>query len=262
MAALAIPEVGLRVAMEWTVAGHEQSLTGEVVEHKIELDGKNEAIYEFKVKYDSDKAACWHTAEEMWEAAEEATDCDRGRVRVTDKCSITLQPLTQPARTRMCRHLPSCNMDALAALSKRKCPDCSATFRGQRCLVVDETMRKALSRARSANEDLWHSPRDNSFESLARNTPVTVVLLSEDEGSSCAAKRSRSVAPPPRLVPAVPLPQRDAPSPQASPMLEAAATTAAPAPRALFIKDKLALLKRELGIEPTTPAIPAVADAN
>ena len=45
-------------------------------------------------------------------------------------------------------------------------------------------------------------------------------------------------------------------------MLEAAATTAAPAPRALFIKDKLALLKRELGIEPTTPAIPAVAEAN
>ena len=45
-------------------------------------------------------------------------------------------------------------------------------------------------------------------------------------------------------------------------MLEAAATTAAPAPRALFIKDKLALLKRELGIEQTTPAIPAIAEAN
>ena len=35
----------------------------------------------------------------------------------------------------------------------------------------------------------------------------------------------------------------------------------APAPRALF-KDKLALVKRELGIEPTTPAIPAIAEAN
>ena len=30
----------------------------------------------------------------------------------------------------------------------------------------------------------------------------------------------------------------------------------------MIFKDKLALLKRELGIEPATPAIPAVAEAN
>ena len=123
-------------------------------------------------------------------------------------------------------------------------------------------MRDELSRARSAGKDLWHKPCNNSFESLARSTQVPVVLLSEDEGGSCADKRSRSVTLPPSLLPAVPLPPHNAPSPQASdPKLEAAATTAAPAPRALF-KDKMALLKRELGIEPTTPAIPAVAEAN
>ena len=48
-----------------------------------------------------------------------------------------------------------------------------------------------------------------------------------------------------------------APAPQQAPM---AAAAAAPAP-ARF-KDKLALLKFELGIEPSTPAIPAVAEAN
>ena len=57
-----------------------------------------------------------------------------------------------------------------------------------------------------------------------------------------------------------PLPQRDSPAPQASPKLKAAAAAAAPAP-VLFLH-KLALLKRELGIEPATPAIPAVAEAN
>ena len=40
----------------------------------------------------------------------------------------------------------------------------------------------------------------------------------------------------------------------------AAAAAAAPAPT--LFKDKLALLKRELGIEPLSPAIPAVAEAN
>ena len=40
----------------------------------------------------------------------------------------------------------------------------------------------------------------------------------------------------------------------------AAAVAAAPAP--VLFKHKLALLKRELDIEPATPAIPAVAEAN
>ena len=69
-----------------------------------------------------------------------------------------------------------------------------------------------------------------------------------------------------RLVQPVPLPQRDAPAPQAYPKLEAAATAAAPAapaaPAPVTFKHKLALLKRELEIEPATPAIPAVAEAN
>ena len=56
-------------------------------------------------------------------------------------------------------------------------------------------------------------------------------------------------------MPAVPLPQRDAPSPQASPKLERTGC------RRLFTH-KLALLKRELDIAPATPAIPAVAEAN
>jgi len=54
--------------------------------------------------------------------------------------------------------------------------------------------------------------------------------------------------------------QRDGLAPQASPKLEAVAATVAPAP--VLFKHKLALLKRELGIEPATPAIPAVAEAN
>ena len=58
----------------------------------------------------------------------------------------------------------------------------------------------------------------------------------------------------------MPLPQRDAPAPQASPKLETAAAAAAPAP--VLFKHKLALLKRELDIAPATPAIPAVAEAN
>ena len=58
----------------------------------------------------------------------------------------------------------------------------------------------------------------------------------------------------------VSLPQRDAPAPQASPKLKAAAAAVATAP-VLFLH-KLALLKREFGIEPATPAIPAVAEAN
>ena len=73
------------------------------------------------------------------------------------------------------------------------------------------------------------------------------------------AKQPRHT-PPPRPVQAVPLPQRDAPAPQASPKLGAAAAAAAPAP--VLFKHKLALLKRELDIEPATPAIPAVAEAN
>eukprot|EP00964_Phaeocystis_antarctica_P104567 scaffold69661_cov63-Phaeocystis_antarctica.AAC.4 len=73
------------------------------------------------------------------------------------------------------------------------------------------------------------------------------------------AKQPRHT-PPPRPVQPVPLPQRDAPAPQASPKLEAAAATIAPAP-VLFLH-KLALLKRELEIAPATPAIPAVAEAN
>ena len=58
--------------------------------------------------------------------------------------------------------------------------------------------------------------------------------------------------------PRVPLPQRDAPSPQASPKLEATAATAAP----VLFTHKLALLKRELDIAPAIPAIPAVAEAS
>eukprot|EP00964_Phaeocystis_antarctica_P009841 scaffold5346_cov51-Phaeocystis_antarctica.AAC.1 len=73
------------------------------------------------------------------------------------------------------------------------------------------------------------------------------------------AKQPRHT-PPPRPVQPVSLPQRDAPAPQASPKLEVAAAAAAPAP--VLFTHKLALLKRELGIEPATPAIPAVAEAN
>ena len=73
------------------------------------------------------------------------------------------------------------------------------------------------------------------------------------------AKQPRHT-PPLRPAQPVPLPQHDAPAPQASPKLEAAAAAVAPAP-ALFMH-KLALLKRELCIAPATPAIPAVAEAN
>eukprot|EP00964_Phaeocystis_antarctica_P030484 scaffold17220_cov65-Phaeocystis_antarctica.AAC.5 len=73
------------------------------------------------------------------------------------------------------------------------------------------------------------------------------------------AKQPRHT-PPPRPVQPVPLPQRDAPVPQASQKLKAAAAAVAPAP-VLFVH-KLALLKRELCITPATPAIPAVAEAN
>ena len=73
------------------------------------------------------------------------------------------------------------------------------------------------------------------------------------------AKQPRHT-PPPRPVQAVPLPQRDAPAPHASPKLETAAAAVVPAP--VLFKHKLALLKRELGIQPATPAIPAVAEAN
>jgi len=74
------------------------------------------------------------------------------------------------------------------------------------------------------------------------------------------AKQPRHT-PPPRPAQSVPLPQRDAPAPQASPKLHAAAAAVAPAAPVLF-KHKLALLKRELDIAPATPAIPAVAEAN
>eukprot|EP00964_Phaeocystis_antarctica_P061382 scaffold36683_cov57-Phaeocystis_antarctica.AAC.4 len=63
--------------------------------------------------------------------------------------------------------------------------------------------------------------------------------------------------PPPRPVQPVSLPQRDAPASQAPPKLEAAAA-AAP----VLFMHKVALLKREFCIEPATPAIPAVAEAN
>eukprot|EP00964_Phaeocystis_antarctica_P007516 scaffold4073_cov61-Phaeocystis_antarctica.AAC.3 len=53
--------------------------------------------------------------------------------------------------------------------------------------------------------------------------------------------------------------QHDA-APDKAPKLEAAAATVAPAP--VLFKHKLALLKRELGIEPATPVISAVAEAN
>ena len=52
----------------------------------------------------------------------------------------------------------------------------------------------------------------------------------------------------------VSLPQRDAPAPKASP-----AAAVSPAP--VLFMHKLALLKRELCIEPATPAVPAVAEA-
>ena len=74
------------------------------------------------------------------------------------------------------------------------------------------------------------------------------------------AKQPRHT-PPPCPAQAVPLPQRDASAPQASPKLEAAAG-AAVAPAPVLFKHKLALLKRELDIAPATPAIPAVAEAN
>ena len=73
------------------------------------------------------------------------------------------------------------------------------------------------------------------------------------------AKQPRHT-PPPRPAQPVPLPQRDASAPQASPKLHAAAAAVAPAP--VLFKHTLALLKRELDIAPATPAIPAVAQAN
>ena len=98
----ALPALGLRVAIStWA---HAESLTGEVVEHWCALG----EAHQFKVRYDLDKDEKWHEANEPWETAGEADDCDRGWALVNNVCSITLQPLTQPAKTSMCKHLARC----------------------------------------------------------------------------------------------------------------------------------------------------------
>ena len=206
--------VGRRVAVEWMLPnGRHASLAGLVVEHRMELNEKKEESHMYRVKYDLDKTTIWHAAEALGEAAEDSDDCDQGQMQVDDKCSITHLPLTEPAKTDLCTHPAKANLSALAALKPRKCPDCSMSFRLKRGLVLDAPLQDALTRARSENMTLWHTPSTNTYKTLARSTQVPVVVLPEDAGGS-----------------------------------------------ALF-KDKLAKLKLELGIELTTPAIPAVADA-
>eukprot|EP00964_Phaeocystis_antarctica_P093830 scaffold60638_cov54-Phaeocystis_antarctica.AAC.1 len=154
----ALPAMWRRVAIaKWALQGQAKSLTGEVVEHRMELDGRNKAVHEFKVRYDLDEAECWHGADEAWEGADEAGDCDRGWELVSDTCTITLLPLTQPARTSRCKHLARCNLEALAALRTRECPDCGVKFKKSE-LVVDEPIREALSRARTAGKRVWPGP--------------------------------------------------------------------------------------------------------
>ena len=258
-AAPALPALGRRVAIaKWAVEGRLQSLTGDVVEHRKLLGGRNKAVEEFRVKYDLDGAECWHAADEVWEAADEAEDCDRGWALVNDWCTLTLQPLTQPAKTSKCKHVARCNLDPLAASGRMECPDCSAKFSGRRDLVVDVPLRDALGRARSAGNQVWQSPQGSYtlHDRGEQGQQVTIDLLGGAEASR-GAKQGASVAAPPRPVPAVPLQQRDAPSPQASP---AAAATAVPAP--VLFKHKLDMLKRELAIAPATAAYLAVAEAN
>ena len=215
MAELSLPMVGRRVAVKWMLLnGHNQTLAGLVVEHRMELNDKKEESHKYKVKYDLDKSTTWHAAEALGEAAEDSDDCDQGEMLVDDKCSITHLPLTEPAKTNLCAHPAKANLSALAALNPRTCPDCSMRFRCKRVLVIDAPLRDALTRARSEGMTLWHTPYTNTYKTLARSTQVPVVVLTEDAGGS-----------------------------------------------ALF-KDKLAKLKLELGIELTTPAIDAVADAH
>ena len=162
----ALPAMWRRVAIaKWALQGQAKSLTGEVVEHRMELDGRNKAVHEFKVRYDLDQAECWHGADEAWEGADEAGDCDRGWELVSDMCTITLLPLTQPARTSRCKHLARCNLEALAALRTRECPDCGVKFKKSE-LVVDEPIREALSRARTAGKRVWPGPSAFSQPSL------------------------------------------------------------------------------------------------
>ena len=125
----------------------------------MQLVDRNKSVTDFRVKYDKDQAFCWHAADAAWDAAEEAGGCYGGWVLVNDKCSITVKPLTTPARTGTCQHVARCNLDALASW-KRECPDCSATFRGRESLVVDGLLRDALALARGlAGAQVWQSPR-------------------------------------------------------------------------------------------------------
>ena len=122
-----LPEVGHRVIItKWAMEGQPRPLSGEVTEHRSELDRDKERR-SFKVKYDADDAECWHEADEEWQDAEENGGCDRGWVEVNDRCAITLQLLTDPAKTTKCRHMARCNMEALAAEHSRQCPVCRAT---------------------------------------------------------------------------------------------------------------------------------------
>ena len=150
------PAVGRRVTIAWTVDGRERSLTGVVVDHRMQLLKRNTTVTDFKVKYDKDQAVCWHAADAAWDAAEDAGYCDGGWVLVNDTCSITKKPLTIPARTGTCQHVARCNLDDLA-LWKRVCPDCGATFRGRKSLVVDGLLRDELALARSAGKQVWQS---------------------------------------------------------------------------------------------------------
>jgi len=126
--------------------------------------------------------------------------------------------------------------------------------------------------------NVWRAGQKVHLGSFATAEQAALVVARADArtdppaASPAAAKRA--APPPPKPPPAkqprhtpppcpaqpVPLPQRDASAPQASPKLETAAAAVAPAP--VIFKHKLALLKRELTIAPATPAIPAIAEAN
>ena len=111
----------------------------------------------------------------------------------------------------------------------------------------------------TAEEAALAAARANARNDPHAASPAAAKRATPPPPKPSPAKQPRH-APPPRPVQPVPLRQRDAPAPQASPKLEAAAAVVAPAP--VLFKHKLALIKRELCIQPATPAIPAVAEAN
>ena len=146
-----VPAKGRRVLVNWARPQKGQpsgQLSGEVIELRKLLDG-NKVQHSFKVKYDLDSAECWHDEDDVWQYTDEAGSCDRGWVRINAICSISHQPLTEPAKTEGCKHLAKCNRSALAALigPSGACPDCGAALKRKRDLVPDVPMRDALGRA-------------------------------------------------------------------------------------------------------------------